>query len=162
MTGHAVQFASHVQAHEVPDAIKLIDDQFIELTGRPFEFKTCGYLICLKIYIRPEELAKGKRADGSEYTIWRPNVTATNDKYQSISALVVGIGPDAYKAMNADGTPRYPTPWCRIGDWVTVPRYEAHLFMYRGVALGILPDDRIMGVINDPTDVEPIHQSDQY
>lgn len=152
---------SHVQEHEVDEARALIDKMFVDLTGKPFEFKVCGYLVCLRIYIRPEELSTGKRDDGSEYKIYRPQITATNDKYQSVTACVVGMGPDCYKALNADLTPRYQAPWCRIGDWVTVPRYEAHLFNYRGVALGILPDDRIMGVINDPTDVEPIHQSDK-
>lgn len=153
-------FPSHVQPHEEVEAKRLIDEMFVKLTKRPFEAKVCGYLVCLKIYIRPEELATGTRADGSEYKIWRPNITATNDKYQSVSALVVGMGPDAYKGTNADGSPKYAEPWCRIGDWVTVPRYEAHLFTYRGVTMGMLPDDRIMAVISDPTDVEPIHQSD--
>lgn len=153
-------FPSHVQPHEEVDAKRLIDEMFVKLTGKPFEAKVCGYLICLKIYIRPEELKKVVDVNGVEQTIWRPNMTATNDKYQSVTALVVGVGPDAYKGTNPDGSPKYAEPWCRVGDWVTVPRYEAHLVSYRGVTMGMLPDDRIMMVISDPTDVEPIHQSD--
>lgn len=156
VTPPAAEWPTHVQEHEVAEARRLIDEMFIKLTGKPFDYKTCGWLITLKIYIRPDELAKGKREDGSEYTIWRPQMTATNDKYQSVAALVVGMGPDAYQDVE-----RYHQPWCRIGDWVTIPRYEAHLFEFRGVALGTLPEDRIMGVISDPTDVSPIHTSDK-
>jgi hypothetical protein len=149
----------HVTADEEPEAIALRDKLFVELTGKPYEARVCGYFLTLKIWIRPDQLAKGVREDGTEYTIWRATETEKNDKFQSCSALVIDVGPSAYKGRNADGSPKFPEgPWCRIGDWVTVPRYEAHLFTYRGVALGILPDDRIMQVLTDPNDVMPITQ----
>lgn len=153
----------HVTAEEEPEAIALRDRLFTELTGKPYEARACGYFITLKIWIRPEELVRGKRADGSDYVLLRADVTEQKDKYQSISALVIDVGPSAYQGRYPDGALKFPEgPWCRVGDWVTVPRYESHLFMYRGVALGILPDDRIMQVLTDPNDVMPINLADSY
>lgn len=152
-----------VQPGEEAQARALVDKLFTELTGRPYQAKACGYFLTLKIYIRPEELIKGKRADGSEYSLYRPDQTAQNDKYQSCTALVVDVGPSAYKGKWPDGSDKFPEgPWCRVGDWVAVPRYEAHLFMYRGVALGMLPDDRVLQVITDPGDILPIQVSDSF
>lgn len=146
-----------VLPHEQQQAIDLINKQFIEMTGRPFQAKVCGYLVCLKIYVRPEEVKEIVRDDGSKAKLYIPQTSQSEDKFQSVAALVCGIGPQAYMGKNADGSDRYPEgPWCAVGDWVTIPRYEAHMFSYRGVAMAILPDDKIMAVIDDPTDVQHI------
>lgn len=143
-----------VLPHEAQKAHELIDKQFIEMTGRPFEAKVCGYLVCLKIYVRPEEIKEIPRADGSVGKLYIAQQSQSEDKFSSVAALVCGIGPQAYKGKNADGSERFPEgPWCAVGDWVTIPRYEAHAFSYRGVAMAILPDDKIMSIIDDPTDV---------
>lgn len=153
----------YVLPHEVREAKELIDKQFIELTGKPFGAKVCGYLVCIKIYVRPDHIKTIKRDDGSEAKIYIPEQSQAEDKFQSVAGLVVGIGPQAYRGKNADGSDRFPEgPWCAIGDWVTIPRYEAHLFSYRGVALGIIPDDKIMSIIEDPTDVQNINAAIKY
>ncbi len=153
----------NVLPHEEQQAIDLINKQFIEMTGKPFQAKVCGYLVCLKIYVRPENIKTIKREDGSEGKLYITEQSQAEDKFQSVAALVVGIGPQAYKGKNLDGTERFPEgAWCAVGDWVTIPRYEAHMFSYRGVAMAILPDDKIMAIIDDPTDVQNITTATKY
>lgn len=145
---------SFIEPFEEKTAKALIDQQFKELTGKAFEFRPAGYMIAVKIYIRPDEIKEIKRDDGTVAKLYRPIVSMENDRYQSVAALVCAVGPHAYTGNNADGTPRYPSgPWCKPGDWVVIPRYESFLMTYRGVAMAILPDDRVVGVIQDPQDV---------
>lgn len=151
-----------VEAHEEETARKLVDEQFTRLTGKPFQYRTAGYFITAKIYVRPEELKKITNNEGKEVTIWLPPSIQAEDKYQSVAALVCGVGPQAYKGENRDGSTRFPEgPWCRVGDWVTIPRYESFMFTYRGVAMVQFPDDKVLGVVEDPRDVAPINQADK-
>lgn len=145
---------SFIEPFEEKVAKELVDQQFRELTGQPFEFRPGGYMIAVKIFIRPEEIKEIKRDDGTVAKLYRPIASMENDKYQSVAALVCAVGPQAYTGKAADGTPRYPEgPWCKVGDWVVIPRYESFLMSYRGVALAVLPDDKVVGVIGDPMDV---------
>lgn len=150
----------YVTPDEVPEAKKLIDAQFVALTGKPFGYRPTGYFIALKIYIRPEELKKVKKDDGTEGVIYLPDTVRADEKYTSCAALVCAVGPQAYRGKHADGSDRYPEgPWCQPGDWVAIPRHESFLVSYRGVPMALLPDDKILGVIEDPTDISPIQQA---
>jgi len=125
---------SNIEPHEEELAKKLIDDQFISMTGQPFDMKPAGYLVAVKIYVRPEELK---------------TITHAEDKYSSVSALVCAVGPEAYQGDKFERS----GPWCKVGDWVLIPRYESTMVSYRGVAMALLPDDRVMAVIAGPEDV---------
>lgn len=148
---------SFINQDEEIKANSLIDELFVELTGDPLEFRPGGYLVALKIYIRPEEISSGVGKDGKPWTLIRPITTRDDDKYQSVAALVVAVGPDVYKGTLPDGSPRYLHPWCKPGDWVVIPRYESFAINYRGVAMALLPDDKIMAVIADPAHVSAIN-----
>lgn len=141
---------SLIEPHEEQLAKDLVDMQFRQMTGKPFDMRPAGYLVALKIYIRPEELKTIKRDDGTEATIYLPDVVRAEDKFQSCAALVCAMGPEAYQGEKFKDS----GPWCKIGDWVMIPRYEATALSYRGVAMALLPDDRILAVIADPTDVD--------
>ena len=106
--------------------------------------------MALKIYVRAEELKTIKRDDGTEATIYLPDIVRAEDKFQSCAALVCAMGPEAYQGDKYKDS----GPWCKVGDWVMIPRYEATALSYRGVAMALLPDDRILAVIADPTDVD--------
>lgn len=153
---------SRILPEEEEQARKLMEVHMVNLTGSKEMPTPCGYLVCLKVYIRPDELAVVKRDDGSEVTLWTPPVTQMQDKYQSVAALVMAVGPDAYKGTLPDGTPRYPQPWCKVGDWVLIPRYEGLQFTWKGkVAMVMLPDDKILAVIDDPSHVTATHLIDK-
>lgn len=158
---------SFILPHEEEEARAFVVAQFqqheqfkgldvAEILPRP-----TGYYVAVKVYIRPEEASTVTTADGKTVTLWRPHTSLVGDKYQSVCGLVVGTGPDAYSGTNADGSPRFSKPWCKIGDWVTFPRHEAMIFSYRKVPMLAIPDDKIIMVIDDPTAVEPIHVADK-
>jgi len=141
---------SNIEPHEEELAKQFIDEQFIEMTGQPFDMRPAGYLVAVKIYIRPEELKTIKKEDGTEVTLYLPDTVRAEDKYSSVSALVCAVGPEAYQGEKFERS----GPWCKVGDWILIPRYESTMVSYRGVAVALLPDDRVMAVISGPEDVE--------
>ena len=141
---------SNIEPHEEVLAQQFIDEQFIEMTGQPFDMRPAGYLVAVKIYIRPEELKTIKKEDGTEVTLYLPDTVRAEDKYSSVSALVCAVGPEAYQGEKFERS----GPWCKVGDWILIPRYESTMVSYRGVAVALLPDDRVMAVITGPEDVE--------
>lgn len=149
---------SHIEPHEEAAVKDLIDQHFIEMTGKPFDMRPAGYLVAAKIYVRPEELKTVTREDGTTAVIYLPDTVRAEDKYQSVSALVCAVGPDAYKGEKFE----HSGPWCKPGDWVLIPRYEATAVSYRGVAMALLPDDRVMAVITGPEDVQAANLADRY
>lgn len=151
------QGLSNIEPHERELAKSLIDDHFVEMTGHPFDMKPAGYMLALKIYVRPEDLKTIKRDDGTEVTLYLPDVVRAEDKYSSCVALVCGLGPDAYQGEKFNGQ-----RWCDVGDWIVVPRYEMTAISFRGVAMGMLPDDRVMAVITGPEDVSGARDADRY
>lgn len=155
-----LQGLSYIEDHEVVAAKALIDAQFRQLTGKPFGAHTAGYYLACKVYVRPEELSVIKRDDGTEVTLWRPDVSREGDKFQSCSALVCGIGTQAFTGYDIHGNARFPGgPTCRIGDWIAIPRQHSYMVSYRGVAMALIPDDMVLMVVEGPEDVKPITQA---
>jgi co-chaperonin GroES (HSP10) len=149
---------SNIEPHEEELAKQFIDEQFIEMTGQPFDMRPAGYLVAVKIYIRPEELKTIKKEDGSEVTLYLPDTVRAEDKFSSVSALVCAVGPEAYQGEKFERS----GPWCKVGDWILIPRYESTMVSYRGVAMALLPDDRVMAVITGPEDVESGKAANNY
>lgn len=147
-----------VEEHEMAEAKKLIDDQFVQLTGKPFNFRPAGYMVICKIYVSPDELMEVTKDDGTKVTLYTAPMQQQQDVLKSVAALVCAVGPQAYKGNNPDGSLRYPEgPWVRCGDWCVIPRHSSFIFQYRGVAMAVIPDDKILGVIEDPRDVSEIY-----
>ena len=146
----------YVEEHEVKDAQKLIDNQFIELTGKKFGFRPAGYYIAVKIYVRADELSIIDMPDGSKKTLWTAPIVQKQDALESCSALVVAIGPGCFKNRDT-GVAWADGPTCRVGDWVAIPRASTWLTNWRGVAIGVLPDDKIIGTVEDPADLSSVY-----
>jgi len=149
---------SKIEVHEEAQAKTLVAAHFRQATGRDFELRPGGYLIAVKVYIRPEELKEIQTDTGETVKLYLPDVARDQDKYQSVAALVMAMGPEAYKGDRYAGQ----EPWCKVGDWVVIPRYESFQLQYRGAVLGLLPDDKIMAVIDDPRDVMAAHLTDRH
>jgi hypothetical protein len=152
---------SRIEAHEEAEAVAFVAQKFSEASGGLDLPTPCGYYVAIMIYLRPEELKVIEGPDGKKHTLYAPSSVQISDKYQSVTGLVVGMGDDAYRGTNADGTPRFKQPWCKIGDWVMFPRHEALLFAYGKVPMLAVPDDKIIMVITDPAKAEPIHLADR-
>jgi hypothetical protein len=143
-----------VEAHEVDEAKGIIDKQFIEMTGKPFDFRPAGYYIACKLYVRPDELMEVTDKSGKKITLYTAEVSKKQDELTSVSALVCAVGDQAYTGVDKDGNERFPGgPWARVGDWVCLPRHSSFVVKYRGVAMAIIPDDKVIAVIEDPTDL---------
>ena len=147
----------YVEEHEVAEAQELIDKQFIELTGFKFGLRPAGYYIAVKIFVRPDELSVIDMPDGTKQTLWVAPIVQKQDALESCSALVIAIGPDCFKNRDT-GKPWFTGgPTCRVGDWVAIPRASTWLTNYRGVAIGVLTDDRIIGVLDDPAALSSVY-----
>ena len=101
-----------------------------------------GYHILVKVWVRPE-----KSSGGIIFT----DQTRGEDEYQSAVGKVMAMGPQCYTGRHYDGAPRFPEgPWCKIRDWVLIPRYDAVFHHYAGLAFITIPDDKILEVVSDP------------
>lgn len=64
----------------------------------------------------------------------------------SVVALVLDLGPDAYKDES-----RFPGgAWCKVGDYVIMRPYQGTRFMLNGQEFRIVNDDSPDGVVKDP------------
>lgn len=153
---------SYIETHEELQARSVVAAEFQAITGSAELPRATGYYLCLKLHIRDEELAAGTDVNGNSFRLIRPTASLDDDKYQSVVGLVVSVGPQAYKGKNVDGSERFPEgPFCKVGDFVVIPRYESFLVMWKAkVALAVLPDDKVMMVVRDPTDVAAPHMAD--
>jgi co-chaperonin GroES (HSP10) len=109
--------------------------------------KPCGYYILVKLYIRPEEMKTITTEDGKEVTLYAPDSVRAEDRFRTCTALVLALGPECYKGENF----KESGPWCKAGDWVVIPRNEGTQIMYNEHVVHLIPDDRILMVIPDPT-----------
>lgn len=152
---------SHIKDHEKPVAKFIVDENFKKLCGKNPP-RITGYFVAVKIHQR-DTSKKITRDDGTEVDLYtHTDVTRSEDKYQSCVGLVVSMGPQAYKGQNADGSPRFSEgPWCNVGDFVIFPRYEGFQATFRNVPLLIVPDDKIMGIVEDPDDIIATHLKDR-
>ena len=153
---------SYIEDHEVAEAEKVIAEEFAALTGKPGLPRPVGPWLAIKIYIRPEELKTITNDQGEKVTLYLPDASRASDKWTNCVGLVVGMGPAAYTGKNSDGSDRFPEgAWCRVGDFVVFPRYEGQVFMWRGVAMMLIYDDKVQMVVSDPTEVQAGHTVDK-
>jgi len=145
---------SHIEGHEEDEAKRLVNQQLFEITGKPGAPSICGYLIGIKVYIRPEDIKTITRDDGTTAKLYRPGGKFDLDRFTSGVGLVVGVGPQAYRGKDQFGNDRFPEgPWCKVGDWVVFPRYESTQISWRDIPLVTVADEKVCMVVADPTDV---------
>ncbi len=136
---------SKIEAHEETLARELIDQQFVEMTGKSMDLNPAGYFIALRLWIPPEKVG----------SVFLADTYRDERKFTSAVALVCAMGSDAYKGERFERT----GPWCKVGDWVIFPRYEGNAMSFRGVPMVLIPDDRIIAVISDPAEIESINSA---
>lgn len=74
--------------------------------------------------------------------------TKEEDRFQGKAALVVALGPLAFKD---DGVAKFGGVAPQIGDWVFVRPSDGMEFFYNGCSLRLFEDVNIRAVISDPT-----------
>lgn len=102
-----------------------------------------GYQLLVKIHERKDTF---KDSEGNDTGIAMPEMIAAHEKFQNVTALVIGMGPIAYKDSRFDES----GPLCRIGDWIIIPYSNGTPFNYRNVPMRFIPDDCSLGSVDDP------------
>ena len=148
---------SFIEPHEEEAAKEYIKEHLVSASGLDdFEPpRPAGYHMAVKLYIRSEDVHGLKDdagnaiigADGKPMFIALPASVTTNDKWRTCVALVVAQGPEAYQGDRF----KRSGPWCKVGDWVVLPRNEGTQINYRGIPMQIIPDDRVLAIVEDPT-----------
>lgn len=141
---------SFIEDTEVETANKFIEEH---LGFEPP--RTTGWHMAVKLYVREKDVHQIKDDEGNPILgsngkpiyIELPESVRAHDKYRSCTALVVSQGPDCYK----DERYKEAGPWCKVGDWVVIPRNEGTQINYRGIPMQIIPEDRVLAIIEDPT-----------
>ena len=78
--------------------------------------------------------------------IQKVDSTKMAESVTSVVALVLELGPDAYKDAE-----RFPSgPWCAAGDYVLMRPYQGTRFMLNGQEFRVVNDDSVDGIVTDP------------
>lgn len=132
------------------------DDPGIDFENYSFEeelekvkgYHVRGYFgILVRIHIEPPVV---KTAGG----VYLPDSTTdrmhVNTKFTRPVGLALKFSPGVYQ----DGE-RYKLtgPLCKPGDWINFQRNDIRAFQYKKMALGWLPDELVLGVVEDPRDI---------
>jgi len=136
---------SLIEDHEEQEAKDLIEENLGFSPSEPFSRK-----IAVKIYVRPDEITTFKTDAGKEVKLYLPPTLSANDKYRKCTALVISVAKDAY----TDEKYQESGPYCKVGDWLMIPRNVGTQVNYRGFPVQIIPEDAIYLVIEDPEHIE--------
>jgi co-chaperonin GroES (HSP10) len=102
-------------------------------------FEVLSSLVLVSIYVEPEKTRGG---------IIRPGKTIDESRYQGKCALVLKLGPTAFKY---DGSYEWEGPKPKVGDWVFFRTSDAWDLDINGVACRLIDSDLIKGIVKDPT-----------
>ncbi len=156
---------SFIEPHEEEEAKRFILEHLTEAYkkldndwGRkaPMDLpRASGYHMYVKLFVRDEDVGQLKDdkgnliidATGRPVSIIIPESVRANDKYSSCVGLVIAQGPEAYQGERF----KKSGPWCKVGDWIIFPRNEGTQILYRRIPMHIIPDDRCLGIVSDPT-----------
>lgn len=136
---------SLIEEHEIEEAKGFISEQL----GFPTP-AALGDKLIVKIYLRPEEISTFTTDDGRTISIYAPPQLLAKDRFRNCTALVIAVGDDCYKH------PRYAKsgPYCRVGDWIVIPRNVGIQMNYRGVPVQVIPEWALFCVIEEPTHIQ--------
>lgn len=113
-------------------------DTEVDLTS----FKVMGH----NLVLRP--ISHEKKTKGG---IILTDKTSSDMTYLTNVCEVVGMGPTAYTQDMFEKS----GPWCEVGDFVVIPKLSGFKVKFKGVPLIIISCDKIVAVIEDPTDLDP-------
>lgn len=110
--------------------------------------------LAVKIYVRPDELSTFTTDEGKVVSLYLPPTISAHDKFRNCTALVIDVAKDCYIGDEYQES----GPYCKVGDWIMMPRNVGTQINYRGVPVQIIPEDSFYCVIEDPTHIERLYQ----
>jgi hypothetical protein len=102
-----------------------------------------GYYVLVALYKLPEKVG----------SLFMPDETREEHKWQGQVGLVLAMGAEAYKDRQKFGS----GAWCAVGDWVQFRAESLKAkFDYRDskVTLAYLDDDKVLGIVGQPLDIK--------
>jgi len=154
---------SFIEDWEEEEAKKLIEEELG--FERP---RVSGWLLAVKVWTRPEDIHSFVDDQGNAKSIVLPTMITNEDRYRSCTGLVLAMGPDCYNDSRFVEPlymrvirslfwwcmpPSKKAPLCKVGDWIVFPRNEGVQVTYRGVPMQYIPDDKVLGIVSDPSHV---------
>lgn len=141
-----LQGLSYILPEEVEEAKVMIS----ELLGFPPPPQP-GNLMAVKIFVRDEDIVV-TTIEGKKVSICIPAEVSIRDAFRSCVALVLSQGPDCYKSKRYEKT----GPWCRVGDWICMPRNEGTQECYRNIPIQIIEEDKLYFPLESPQHVHKL------
>ena len=132
--------SSYILPEEIDEAKKFVKEK---LGFEPP--KVPGNLMAVKVFVRDEDICI-TTVDGKEIRIVVPETVSTADVFRSCVALVLAQGPDCYSGDEY----KECGPYCRVGDWIWIPRNEGLQENYCGVPMQFIEDNKMYGVLESP------------
>ena len=140
--------SSYIEDFEEEEAKKFIEEEL----GFP-ALKGFSKKLVVKIFVRPEEISTFKTAEGKTVSIVLPEMFLANDPYTNFTALVIHVAQDCY----TDEEYKETGPYCKVGDWIIIPRNVGTQQNYRGVTVQVIPEHAVYCVVEDPSYVERLY-----
>ena len=101
-----------------------------------------------KILIRKPKVKE--KTDGG---IIIPDQVKDVEDYLSVTGEVAAIGPLCWTNRET-GKPWDGGPWCKVGDWVIIPKFTAFKMEIDDDEYRIINNDEIIAVVIDPTRIK--------
>lgn len=109
--------------------------QIFKDLGNMKDFELLDDDILVATYVDSEVAASGKRADGTSFVLYKPESSTQEAKFQSKAALVVAMGPTAFK-YHPNGQ-LYEGKSIKVGDWIVIhPSDGREIYLKDPTAMG--------------------------
>jgi len=92
--------------------------QIFKDLGNLKDFELLDDDLLVATYVDSEIAISGKRADGTSYSLYKPQSMTQEARFQGKAALVVAMGPTAFK-YHPNGQ-LYEGRAVKVGDWVVI------------------------------------------
>lgn len=150
MEATGIRKVNRSQTSYIEDQEELQAKEYIQTQLGFNPIATINNQIAVKIYLRPEEISTVQTDDGRTISIYMPPTINAADRFRSCVALVISIGEECYR----DEKYSESGPYCKVGDWIMIPRNVGLQVNFRGVPVQLVPEDAVYCVISDPTHIE--------
>ena len=111
------------------EEVKLKSDKYPKPTGHRILIKTLDV------------------ANKTNMGIYLPSKSIEDHRAIASIGKVIELGKDAYKRDDMSD------PWCKVDDYVMFGKYAGHRFKFGQAELRIMPDDEILGVVPDVSEI---------
>ncbi len=98
-------------------------------------------------------IKKHKPKEKTEGGILLPDMSKDAEGYLSVTGQVVALGPLCYTDRKT-GEPWSSGPWCKVKDWVIIPKFTQFKMDIDDDEYRIVNDDEIIATIKDPTRIK--------